>query len=351
MNKKVSGGLLHKDITRIEVNETPYTFSVDEAHNTFIKPESDAFIASSAVEKLTEPDAEEVPAGGWVLYYKTDVEVKDGAAKKDYTVRLTDAKGLVSGILSASTKPNKIKAVTLTVTYGTAAGGSEDDPYVITAGADGTAKVEAKSDTATATVHCTLMEAPDGSPSQQTGNPVTVTMPLNGENEKRYKLTYAAEGEGFTATAERTVYYRILRTPPAPNNTHTPYTVEHYQQNIVDDDYTLAATDELRGTTGENAAVTLKNYPGFEDSTYTPATIAEDGSTVVKVYYKRKTYTVNFSVNGSGGSIAVTAVMGGTACVGNWVAGTLQDGNDVYLGKKTFTANILSAYKLTKIIL
>ena len=76
-----------------------------------------------------------MPAGGWVLYYKTDVEVKDGAAKKEYTLALKDQAGVTSETLSASTKPNKVKAVTLTVTYGAAAGGSgsEDDPYVITA--------------------------------------------------------------------------------------------------------------------------------------------------------------------------------------------------------------------------
>jgi len=338
MKKTVQGGaLLHKDITRIEVNGAPYTFSVDEAHNTFIKPESDLFITASAVEKLTESNAEEVPTGGWVLYYKTDVEVKDGAAKKEYTLALKDQAGVTSETLSASTKPNKVKAVTLTVTYGTAAGGSgsEDDPYVITAGQDGTAKVEAKSDTASATVHCTVAEAPGGSLSQQTGNPVTITMPLNGENEKRYKLTYAAEGEGFTATAERTVYYRITLTPSAPN-TGTAYKVEHYQQNIADDDYTLAATDDLRGTTGENAAVTLKNDLGFEAGTYTPATIAADGSTVVKVYYKRKTYTVHFSVNDSGGSIAVT---GGSVTSTSPVS--VKHGGEV-----TFTAQPDAGYKV-----
>ena len=107
MDKTVPAGLLHKDLARIEVNGTPYTFSVNKAQTAFTKPEADVFITHSDVEKLSEPDADAVPAdSSWVLYYKTDVEVKDGTVKKDYTVRLADAQGLVSGIVNVSTKPN-----------------------------------------------------------------------------------------------------------------------------------------------------------------------------------------------------------------------------------------------------
>jgi len=119
MDKTVPGGLVHKDLARVEVNGTAYTFSVNEGQHTFVKPEGDAFITQSDVEKLNEPKADEVPAGGWVLYYKTDVEVKDGAAKKDYTIKLIDEKGLASDILNASTKPNKAEAENITITKGT----------------------------------------------------------------------------------------------------------------------------------------------------------------------------------------------------------------------------------------
>ena len=397
MNKKVSGGLLHKDITRIEVNETPYTFSVDEAHNTFIKPESDVFIASSAVEKLTAPDAEEVPAGGWVLYYKTDVEVKDGAAKKDYTIKLIDKKGLTSGIVSASTKPNKPTAEVLTVTKGSKASGSgaESDPVII--GSDSTgAELMISSATGGTTVHCTLTDTGSAASSQYDGNPVTVPLPLNGTAEKTYKLEYYTDGEGFASTAVKTVYYKILEGhtvtfdakggTPVPDvqsvmhgekvadpsasvsqtgfyldgwyteeaythkwdfntdtvmsnitlyakwgaGTGTAYKVEHYQQNITNNDYTLAATDDLRGTTGENATVTLKNDPGFEAGTYTPTTIAADGSTVVKVYYKRNTVTVTFDPHGGTiGSNTSTGKYGATLTVPtpNW-AGHIFSGWD-----------------------
>ncbi|NLB51894.1 MAG: cadherin-like domain-containing protein, partial [Syntrophomonadaceae bacterium] len=46
-------------------------------------------------------------------------------------------------------------------------------------------------------------------------------------------------------------------------NTDTPYTVNHYQQNIEDDGYTLKDTDNLTGTTDTTADAIAKNYTGF----------------------------------------------------------------------------------------
>ena len=366
MDKRVSGGLLHKDMSRIEVNGTPYTFSVNEAHNAFTKPESDLFITASAVEKLNEPGAEEVPAGGWVLHYKTDVEVKDGAAKKEYTVRLSDEKGLVSGILNASTKPNKPTAEGVTVTKGERVSGSggESDPVIIGSDSAGAA-LAISSATGGTTVHCTLTDIDSAAFVQYDGNPITVPLLLNGAGEKKYKLEYYTDGEGFAATAVKTVYYTIRERytvtfdadggTPVPDaqtvlhggkvadpsasvsktgfyldgwytedaHTHkwdfntgtvtrnitlyakwdpsngTPYKVEHYQESASSGGtYNLAHTDNLSGTTDANAAVTLRNYPGFEPGTYTPATIASDGSTVVSVHYNRKQITVTFKPNG-----------------------------------------------------
>ena len=157
MDKTVPGGLLHKDLARIEINGTPYTFSVNEAQTAFTKPEADVFITHSAVEKLNEPDADDVPAdSSWVLYYKTDVEVKAGAAKKEYTIKLIDKKGLASDIVNASTKPNKPEAEIVRITKGekipgSGSGSSDTDPIII--GTDGDkAEIRIASATANTTV-------------------------------------------------------------------------------------------------------------------------------------------------------------------------------------------------------
>ena len=215
MDTAVPGGPLHKDLARIEVNGASYTFSVNEAQTAFTKPEADVFITYSAVEKLDEPDAAAVPADSrWVLYYKTDVEVKAGAAKKDYTIKLIDEKGLVSGIVNASTSPNKPETEIVRITKGAkipeSGSGSDTDPAIIGTDNSGAA-LSVSSATANTTVHCTVSKIGGSTPTQYDGNPVTVPLPLNGVSEKKYKLEYYTDGEGFAATPVKTVYYKVVK--------------------------------------------------------------------------------------------------------------------------------------------
>lgn len=80
------------------------------------------------------------------------------------------------------------------------------------------------------------------------------------------------------------------------------YTVEHYQQNVADDDYTLADTESKTGATGQPTAAESKSYPGFTAQNFDQQTVKGDGSTVVKVYYTRNEYTLTYNLNGSGAS-------------------------------------------------
>jgi len=82
-------------------------------------------------------------------------------------------------------------------------------------------------------------------------------------------------------------------------NINTIYTVEHYQQNITDDGYTLKETEVLSGTTDTAATATAKTYTGFLENTthderMSTGNIDGDGSRVLKLFYDRKTYTVTF---------------------------------------------------------
>ncbi|MGP1428503.1 MAG: InlB B-repeat-containing protein, partial [Treponema sp.] len=83
-------------------------------------------------------------------------------------------------------------------------------------------------------------------------------------------------------------------------NTNTPYKVKHFKQNITDNEYTEVVADRqtLQGTTDAAPTVPLKTYTGFQAGSYTPTTIAADGSTVIAVKYNRKVYTVTFNANG-----------------------------------------------------
>lgn len=221
MRKTVTGGLLHKDLAHIEINETSYAFSVNEAEKKFVKPESDSFITLSDVAKLTAPDADKVPTGGWVLYYKTDVEVKEGAAKKAYTVRLADEQGLVSAPLNASTKPNRPAPVQISLVKGICTADVNSDntgaaPHII--GVDGghkPATLRLTCATADSTIYYTLTETVAGSSASPSngsgaGSGVDIPLPIQpGKTEAEYTLTVRAEADGFETGAERTLYYKI----------------------------------------------------------------------------------------------------------------------------------------------
>ena len=91
-------------------------------------------------------------------------------------------------------------------------------------------------------------------------------------------------------------------------NTDTAYKVEHYQQNIIDDEYALAEadTENKTGTTDEATTATVKNYAGFTVKTIEQAKIAADGSTVVKIYYDRNTITLTLDLAGGDGDESIT---------------------------------------------
>jgi hypothetical protein len=79
------------------------------------------------------------------------------------------------------------------------------------------------------------------------------------------------------------------------------YTVKHWQQNLADDNYTEITADQetLQGTTATLTAATANTYTGFTALPITQETIAGDGTTVVNIYYNRKTYTIAW-VDGDG---------------------------------------------------
>lgn len=96
------------------------------------------------------------------------------------------------------------------------------------------------------------------------------------------------------------------------------FTVEHYKQNVNDDNYTLSDTETKKGITenlvGANLATT---YEGFYSLLYDTTTkIAADGSTVVEIYYDRYYYLMNFDLDGGYGVEPIYARYGAPINVG-----------------------------------
>ena len=85
-------------------------------------------------------------------------------------------------------------------------------------------------------------------------------------------------------------------------STDTGYSVEHYQQEGNTTFYTLKETVTFTGTTGEETSATSKEYAGFHVKTFEQKNIAADGSTIIKIYYDRNSYSVSFDANGGNGS-------------------------------------------------
>lgn len=81
------------------------------------------------------------------------------------------------------------------------------------------------------------------------------------------------------------------------------YTVEHWLQNLDDDEYVRKEVDsqQLYGKAGTMTTATAKNYPGFTAQQIEQRVIQPDGTTVVNIKYDRKIITV--TVNLDGGNI------------------------------------------------
>lgn len=109
-------------------------------------------------------------------------------------------------------------------------------------------------------------------------DPATVNVTVNNITEnKNYTVTYHPANVGFT--------------------------VNHYLQNVADNNYTLDKTEHVDGYTESEVGDGLaETYPGFAALLYnTKAKVAADGSTVVEIYYDRNYYMMSFNLDGGYG--------------------------------------------------
>ena len=101
--------------------------------------------------------------------------------------------------------------------------------------------------------------------------------------------TLLKAGDTYTITAGGVVF-----TAQWEARTDTPYTVEHYLENL-DGSYALDTTEPLKGTTDTTVTAAAKSYDNFTYDSTVPGTVASgniagDGSLVLKLFYTRNTY-------------------------------------------------------------
>lgn len=125
-------------------------------------------------------------------------------------------------------------------------------------------------------------------------DPATVNVTVNNITEnKTYTVTYYPANVGFT--------------------------VNHYLQNVADNNYTLDVSERHDGYTESEVGTDLaKTYPGFAALLYnTKAKVAADGSTVVEIYYDRNYYMMSFNLDGGYGVEPIYARFGASVKVEN----------------------------------
>ena len=138
----------------------------------------------------------------------------------------------------------------------------------------------------------------------------TVTFPtvqgylpyLNNNQQNSLELNYTAINQDHT--------YNVVYKP-----TNVNYKVIHYKQNLNDDKYTEEERETKQGLTNSTVPEVEKTYEGFYALLYEKPKIAADGSTVVKVYYDRYYYLMNFDLDGGYGVEPIYARYG--APIGN----------------------------------
>jgi uncharacterized repeat protein (TIGR02543 family) len=81
-----------------------------------------------------------------------------------------------------------------------------------------------------------------------------------------------------------------------PEEIEVSYTVEHWQQNVTGNGYgnEPVLTEVLSGMTGSFTNAMPKNYEGFEARNFDQIKLARDTTTIIPIYYDRKTIEYTF---------------------------------------------------------
>ena len=163
----------------------------------------------------------------------------------------------------------------------------------------------------------------DETPANDTPTPTTYTILINyifadGKQAAPSWSATVATGSTYTQDIQSPVVVgytpseTVVHVDTSEAKTYTvtyhpaevEFTVKHYQQNVSNDEYTLADTETKKGFTESavGAGLAKTDYTGFYPLLYdTTTTIAADGSTVVEVYYDRYYYLMNFNLDGGYG--------------------------------------------------
>ena len=127
---------------------------------------------------------------------------------------------------------------------------------------------------------------------------------------------YILEGDTYVDAKNIDLNYASLVEDVVLNVVYRPvlvdYTVRHYTQNILDDNYEFRTETKGQQFTGSQVGKCDIDIDGFTALYYERLTVAADGSTVIEVYYERNYYLVDFDLGGGYGVEPIYARYGAT---------------------------------------
>lgn len=127
---------------------------------------------------------------------------------------------------------------------------------------------------------------------------------------------YILEGDTYVDAKNIDLNYASLVEDVVLNVVYRPvlvdYTVRHYTQNILDDNYEFRTETKGQQFTGSQVGKCEIDIDGFTALYYERLTVAADGSTVIEVYYDRNYYLVDFDLGGGYGVEPIYARYGAT---------------------------------------
>lgn len=108
------------------------------------------------------------------------------------------------------------------------------------------------------------------------------------------------EGEEISLTENQTLYARWVIA-------RADYRVEHYKQEL-NGGYLLDVSEEAEAVVGDEVRAKAKTYTGFTENTVhemriESGIVAADGSLILRLYYDRDIYKINFDLNGAEGEV------------------------------------------------
>lgn len=156
---------------------------------------------------------------------------------------------------------------------------------------------------------------------------------------------------GWYSDEDCTVPYTFPESMPAQDtniyakwtpSTNTPYTVEHYQEQLRSGEYELVESEAFTGTTDSYVTPEVKNYIGYNAPAKQEIQINADGSTTLRYYYDLQVHTVTFDPGEIGGDkVTYELKYGGTVIAPEMAAkGYSFKGWDQYVANRMGTEDV-----------